>query len=223
MVITSQCIMNLLPYVAFLTFSDFILRFFFFHFSTVNVTLVETENKYLKIKNLILRDARMQPPDEHKVTCRTAIRGKLEKSSGRHYWEVSLGKGTVDSKQSWWLGVTSTTAIPQDVDFSPTASNGYWFLSSSRDSADSLQFSTEPKVSLPVSSRPQTVGVYLDKDSGELSFYDVDQRSLIGSLTATFTGEVFPFFNPGMGDTSPMEILHHRTEQDPAKSVDTDK
>lgn len=213
-------------YVAFLTFSDFILRFFF-HFSTVNVTLVETGNQYLTIKNLMLRDAPVQSPDEHKVTCRTAIRGKLEKSSGRHYWEVSLGKGTVGFKQSWWLGVTSTTAIPQDVDFSPTASNGYWFLSSSPDSADSLQFSTEPKVSLPVSSRPQTVGVYLDKDSGELSFYDVEQRSLIGSLTATFTGEVFPFFNPGIGDKSPMEILHHSTEQDPsndmAKSVDTDK
>lgn len=213
-------------YVAFLTFSDFILRFFF-HFSTVNVTLVETGNQYLKVKGLKLRDAPVQSPDEHKVTCRTAIRGKLEKSSGQHYWEVSLGNGTVGFKQSWWLGVTSTTAIPQDVDFSPTASNGYWFLSSSPDSADSLQFSTEPKVSLPVYSRPQTVGVYLDKDSGELSFYNVEQRSLIGSLTATFTGEVFPFFNPGIGDTAPMEILHHSTEQDPsndmAKSVDTDK
>ena len=197
----------------------------------MNVTLIDTENKSLTIKDLKLRDAPVHSPvhspEGHKVTCRTAIRGKLEKSSGQHYWEVSLGNKKAGFKQSWWLGVTSTSAIPQDVDFSPTASNGYWFLSSSPESVGRLHFSTEPKVSLLASSRPQTVGVYLDEDSGELSFYDVEQRSLIGSLTATFTGEVFPFFNPGMGDTAPMEILHHSTEQDQSngmgKSVDTDK
>ncbi|KAM8748219.1 butyrophilin-like protein 3 [Acanthopagrus schlegelii] len=193
----------------------------------VNVTLIETENQFLTIKNLKLRDAPVHSPDGDKVTCRTAIRGKLEKSSGQHYWEVSLGNEKAGFKKSWWLGVTSTTAIHRDVDFSPTASDGYWFLSSSPESPGRLHFSTEPKVSLLVSSRPQTVGVYLDKERGELSFYDVEQRSLIGSLTATFTGEVFPFFNPGKGDTAPMEILHDSTEQDQSngmgKSVDTDK
>ncbi|XP_073330894.1 butyrophilin subfamily 1 member A1-like [Pagrus major] len=183
----------------------------------VNVTLVETENPHLKIKDLKLRDAKVDQSGasgRQKVTCLTAIRGKPEMSSGQHYWEVSLGNITAGIKQSWWLGVTSATAIPQESDFSPTASNGYWFLSSSSDSADSFQFSTEPQVSLPVYSRPQTVGVYLNYNSGELSFYNVEQESLIGSLTAKFRGEVFPFFNPGEGDRAPMEILHHSTKQD---------
>uniref|UniRef100_A0A8C4E6Y1 Uncharacterized protein n=1 Tax=Dicentrarchus labrax TaxID=13489 RepID=A0A8C4E6Y1_DICLA len=100
----------------------------------------------------------------------------------------------------------------------PTASDGFWFLSSSPDSAERFQFSTQPKVLLPVSSRPQKVGVFLDYDRGELSFYNVEQERLIGSLTAQFTGEVFPLFNPGKNDKAPMEILH-KPEQGPSTDM----
>uniref|UniRef100_A0A8C9XV69 Ig-like domain-containing protein n=1 Tax=Sander lucioperca TaxID=283035 RepID=A0A8C9XV69_SANLU len=109
----------------------------------------------------------------------------------------------------WGKKILFATVIPQDV--SPNTSNGFWFLSSSPDRSDSFQFSTEPKVLLPVRSRPQTVGVYLNYDGGELSFYNVVDKSLIGSLNTTFTGEVFPIFNPGKGDKAAMEILQ-RTE-----------
>lgn len=125
-----------------------------------------------------------------------------------------------DLKESWWVGVTRETAIPQEEDFSPTASNGFWFLSSSRDRPESFQLSTEPKVLLPVQFRPQTVGVYLNYDSGELSFYNVENETLIGSLTAAFKGEVFPFFNPGIGDEAPMQILQGQSS-DMGNSLDT--
>lgn len=179
----------------------------------VNVTLETTENPYLRVKDRILRDAHVDFPDGPKVTCLTAIKGTPGFSSGQHYWEVSLGKPEVGLKQSWWVGVTSATVFPQEFDFSPTAPNSFWFLSSSPDRADHLQFSTEPKVLLPVCDRPQTLGVFLDYDSGELSFYNVEHNSLIGSFTATFTGEVFPIFNPGKGDKAAMEILQGKTEQ----------
>ncbi|XP_078132541.1 butyrophilin subfamily 2 member A2-like [Sander vitreus] len=179
----------------------------------VNVTLDNPTNQYLRIKNGILRDAKCDFPDGEKVTCLTAIKGTPGFSSGQHYWEVSLGKKdpNVGPKMSWWVGVTSATVIPQKSYFSPNTSNGFWFLSSSPDRSDSFQFSTEPKVLLPLRSRPHTVGVYLNYDSGELFFYNVDDKSLIGSLKATFTGEVFPFFNPGKDDKAAMEILQ-RTE-----------
>ncbi|XP_045920249.1 butyrophilin subfamily 2 member A2-like isoform X2 [Micropterus dolomieu] len=181
----------------------------------VNVTLDKKENQYLKIKNNILRDAYLGGadfPDGQKVTCLTAIKGTPGFSSGQHYWEVSMGRPSTVFKQSWWVGVTSATVFPLDADMSPTPSNGFWFLSSSPDRADRFQFNTEPNVFLPVHFRLQTVGVYLDYDGGELSFYNVEDKSLIGSLTAKFTREVFPLFNPGKGDKAAMEIIQ-RTEQ----------
>ncbi|TKS92728.1 E3 ubiquitin-protein ligase TRIM39 [Collichthys lucidus] len=172
-----------------------------------NVTLDQKENEYLKIiENRKLRDDGDKIfPDGQNVTCLTAIKGTPGFTSGQHYWEVSLVNKATGLKQSWWLGATSASVIPQDKDFIPTPSNGYWFLSSR---ADHFQFNTEPNVVLPVYSRPEIVGVYLNYDSGELSFYDVQKQSLIGSLTTTFTGEVFPLFNPGKNDKTPMEIIH---------------
>ncbi|XP_075968519.1 butyrophilin subfamily 2 member A2-like isoform X1 [Anarhichas minor] len=185
----------------------------------VNVTLEKTENQYILIRGSRLRDAQCDFPDGQKVTCITAIKGTPGFSSGQHYWEVSLETAypTVDLKKSWWVGVTSATVISEKLDVSPTTSNGFWFLSSNPDKTGSFQFSTEPNVLLPVYSRPQTVGVFLNYDSGELSFYDVEEKRLIGSLTATFTGVIFPFFNPGKGDKSVMEILQR---EEPGQSSD---
>ncbi|XP_068569458.1 butyrophilin subfamily 2 member A2-like [Cebidichthys violaceus] len=185
----------------------------------VNVKLDTVENRYLTVKDNKLRDAQCDFPNGCKVTCITAIKGTSGFSSGQHYWEVSLGTTDpkVGLKKSWWVGVTSATFIPREVDFSPSTSNGFWFLSSSPDKTDSFQFSKEPNVLLPIYSRPQTVGVFLNYDSGELSFYNVDDKSLICSLTATFTGLIFPFFNPGKDDKGAMEILQR---EKPGQSSD---
>ncbi|XP_055358395.1 butyrophilin subfamily 1 member A1-like isoform X2 [Betta splendens] len=180
----------------------------------VNVTFDSENRPYLTIRNCKVRDAGHSFPDGSNVTCLTAIRGKDGFSSGQHYWEVSLGKEDihVGLKQSWWVGVTSATSFSEQPDIPPTASNGFWFLSSSPDRVESFQFSTEPKVLLPVVSRPQTLGVYLNYAGGELSFYNVDAKSLIGSLNVQFKGGVFPLFNPGNGDKAPMEILQKPVE-----------
>lgn len=165
-----------------------------------------------------MRDSRDCPLE--KVTCLTAINGTPGFSSGRHYWEVKLGDPKLGLKQSWWVGITSAAVIPQESDFSPSASKGFFFLSSSPDMSGSLQFSTEPNLTLPVLSRPQIVGVYLDYDGGELSFYNVGKKYLIGRFTAKFEGEVFPLFNPGLRETAPLEILHVNMEEDQASNTE---
>lgn len=186
---------------------------FFTLFSTANVKLKATNNPYLTVKDNIVRDATGVFPDGDRVTCLTAIKGTPGFSSGKHYWEVSLWKNEqLGVKQSWWVGVTSAAEIPSDFNVSANTSNGFWFLSSSPERADSFEFSTEPKILIPVRSRPQTVGVYLDRDTGEISFYNVEDKSLIGSFTATFKGDIFPLFNPGKGDKSPMEIKQRGEE-----------
>ncbi|XP_070403685.1 butyrophilin subfamily 2 member A2 isoform X1 [Nothobranchius furzeri] len=172
----------------------------------VNVELMDTKNPHLTIRGSRVRDAKVFPDGDTRVTCLTAIRGTCGFSTGQHYWEVSLKDNHCEPKQSWWIGVTNRPEIPQDSSLSPNISNGFWFLSSSGP-GDTIQYSTEPETSLHVQSRPETVGVYLDFDTEELSFYNVEEKQLIISLAVKFKGEIFPFFNPGRGDTSVMEII----------------
>lgn len=213
MVITSFILLTIshfhsfFSFITFVTLSDSIL--------TVNVKLEDRNNPYLKVAGNRVREAHIEFPDGDMVTCVTAIKGTSGFSSGKHYWEVSMRSKNIeqDIKQSWWVGVTSAAEIPNNSSTSfPNTSNGFWFLSSSPKRANSFQFSTQPEILIPLHSRPETVGVYLDRDSGELSFYNVEQKTLIGSFTATFKGEIFPLFNPGKRDTSPMEILHREVQ-----------
>lgn len=172
-------------------------------FLTENITFASTEDPNLKVSQdgCTMRDS---PEAESltEVTCLTANTGSTGFSSGRHYWEVSMKRNNVETKASWWLGVTNNFPLQSDV--AATVSNGFWFLSSS---SDHLHFNTVPRVSLPVSSRPETVGVYLDCDTGELSFYNVEKQSVIGSLTVAAGTELYPLFNTGMGDKSPMTLI----------------
>uniref|UniRef100_M4ADM2 Butyrophilin subfamily 2 member A2-like n=2 Tax=Xiphophorus maculatus TaxID=8083 RepID=M4ADM2_XIPMA len=172
-----------------------------------NVQLVDTGNPLITIQGSTLREnIHAKFPDGDRVTCLTAVRGSPGFSSGRHYWEVSLQTENVDLKTSWWIGVTDKHEIPRDASFPPTTKNGFWFLSSFTKQGKTLQFSTEPETFIHVQSKLKTVGVYLDFDNRKLSFFNVEEKCLIGSLAAKFTGEVFPLFNPGKGDAEKMAI-----------------
>lgn len=177
----------------------------------VNVTLIESNNEYISIRNNKVRDnTNCNFPDGAKVTCLTAVRGTPGFSSGKHYWEVSLaisGNTAIPVKQSWWIGVTNQSVIPKDHNHAVTADNGFWFLSSSPENRGILRFSSNPPIYHGASVMPRTVVVYLDYEAGELRFYNMEDKSLIGFFLAKFSGEVFPLFNPGKGDRAPMEII----------------
>ncbi|XP_014834222.1 PREDICTED: butyrophilin subfamily 1 member A1-like [Poecilia mexicana] len=147
-----------------------------------NIQLVDTGNPLIKIRGFRLKEANDEFPDGDRVTCLTAVRGSPGFSSERHYWEVSLANTDIDLKKSWWIGVTDKHEIPHDERLSPTTKNGFWFLSSCPNQEDTVQFSTEPETFIYVQSKPKRVGVYLDFDNRELSFYNVEEKCLIGSL-----------------------------------------
>ncbi|XP_077482324.1 butyrophilin subfamily 3 member A1 [Stigmatopora argus] len=106
-------------------------------------------------------------------------------ASGRHYWEVEVGR------RDWRLGVAKASAPRRG--FRPLDS-GAGYLTLRLERGGDLKALSVPATSLPPSLAPAKVGVYLDYERGQLSFYDVDKRSHVYTFNERFTEELVPVF-----------------------------
>uniref|UniRef100_A0A3B5MSL9 Si:ch211-120g10.1 n=1 Tax=Xiphophorus couchianus TaxID=32473 RepID=A0A3B5MSL9_9TELE len=105
--------------------------------------------------------------------------------SGRHYWEAEVGE------RDWRLGVAKESALRKG--FKPlNTGTGYMTLRLER--GTEFKALTVPFTALPPGLIPRKVGVYLDYDNGQLSFYDVDKHLHIYTYNETFTERLFPLF-----------------------------
>ncbi|XP_059410478.1 E3 ubiquitin-protein ligase TRIM58-like [Carassius carassius] len=109
-------------------------------------------------------------------------------SSGCHYWEVVVGE-----KTDWDLGI-ARCSIGRKGKIVANPANGFWFLSL-RDKHEYV-FRTEPSMPIVVHPKPQHIGVYVDYEKGQLSFYNADTTSLIFTFTDSFAETLYPFFSP---------------------------
>ncbi|XP_067303803.1 butyrophilin-like protein 8 [Pseudorasbora parva] len=126
-------------------------------------------------------------------------------TSGRHYWEVSLVQEKTPPKDFWMIGVAKHTNFHLKDRSAFTPSNGFWFLCS--DGPKGFHTNTDPPVKLSLTPRPERLGVLLDYDDGQLSFYNVKERKHLLTMSSRFTGSVAPLFNPGVGDQSQIKII----------------
>nr|XP_021327277.1 butyrophilin subfamily 1 member A1 isoform X2 [Danio rerio] len=113
-------------------------------------------------------------------------------TSGRYYWEVDIA-----NKGYWRIGVT--TASSKRHGRSPmNPSEGFWTIWKS-----TRQFyaCTKPETELPLTLVPKKLGVYLDYEEGQVSFYNVETRTHIFTFTANFRETLFPLFAPLDGRT----------------------
>ncbi|XP_034712989.1 uncharacterized protein LOC117935010 [Etheostoma cragini] len=118
-----------------------------------------------------------------------SIVGLNRLTSGKSYWEVE-----VSNKTGWDLGVARQDANRKGK-LSLSPNNGYWVTVHYEDKKYAAL--TEPPTSLPLTEKPQTVGVFVDYDEGLVSFYNVTARSHIYSFTeCSFSGEILPYFSP---------------------------
>ncbi|XP_068765924.1 E3 ubiquitin-protein ligase TRIM39 [Struthio camelus] len=109
--------------------------------------------------------------------------------SGRRYWEVQVG-----DKTEWGLGLCRESASRKGtILFSP--SNGYWVLR--LQNSGNYEALTSPISLLNLSVRPRCIGIFLDYEAGEISFYNVTDRSHIYTFTDKFSGNLRPLFFPG--------------------------
>ncbi|KAM6192411.1 E3 ubiquitin-protein ligase TRIM39-like [Sarcoramphus papa] len=106
--------------------------------------------------------------------------------SGCSYWEVQVG-----DKPEWGLGLCRESASRKgNVVFSPN--NGYWVLR--LQNGGNYEALTSPVSPLTLSVRPRRIGIFLDYEAGEISFYNVSDRSHVYTFTDKFSGNLRPLF-----------------------------
>lgn len=106
-------------------------------------------------------------------------------STGRHYWEVEVGE------RDWRLGVAKESALRKGFK-SLNTNTGYLTLRLER--GTELKALTVPFTALPPGLISRKVGIYLDYENGQLSFYDVEKRFHIYTYNEQFTEKLFPLF-----------------------------
>jgi hypothetical protein len=113
--------------------------------------------------------------------------------SGKFYYEVK-----VEGKTEWTLGVV-IQSINRNESFIPIPHNGYWTVEL-KDGKYTAH--ADSPVTFTPREEPQKVGVFVDYEKRQVSFYNVEDRSHIYSFTdCSFTEKLYPFFNPGDSDS----------------------
>ncbi|XP_073504950.1 nuclear factor 7, brain-like [Phyllobates terribilis] len=124
--------------------------------------------------------------------------------SGRHYWEVEVGE-----KTAWDVGMASESSNRKGkIKLNPK--NGYWAIWLRN--GDAYKALESPSRTLILSAKPKRIGVYIDYEGGQISFYNADDMSAIYTFRATFTEKLYPYLSPFLHDSGrnsePLRLVH---------------
>lgn len=143
------------------------------------------------LRSVRLRNAQQDVPGTPgRFVFGATVLGVESFTSGRHYWEVDVEKAT-----KWQLGVSEVSASRHGA--LPTNSGNKVLLMCSLMGTSYTFWAFPPlkRVSLR-GEQMHKVGVFLDREYGQISFYDVTNRSLIYNFSSlTFRGALRPIFS----------------------------
>uniref|UniRef100_A0A8C6REU7 Butyrophilin, subfamily 1, member A1 n=1 Tax=Nannospalax galili TaxID=1026970 RepID=A0A8C6REU7_NANGA len=158
----------------------------------IDVTLdADTAHPYLFLyedsKSVRLEDSHQTQPDRpERFDSWPCVLGRETFTSGRHYWEVEVGDRT-----DWALGVCRENVMKKGFD-PMTPENGFWAVELYGNEYWAL---TPLRTPLPLAGAPRRVGIFLDYESGDISFYSMTDGSLIYAFPSiSFSGPLRPFF-----------------------------
>ncbi|NP_001079694.2 nuclear factor 7, ovary [Xenopus laevis] len=113
--------------------------------------------------------------------------------SGRHYWEVEVG-----DKTAWDVGMASESSNRKGkIKLNPK--NGYWAIWLRN--GNRYKALESPSKALSLTSHPRKIGVYVDYEGGQISFYNADNMTIIYTFSATFTEKLYPYLSPFLHDS----------------------
>uniref|UniRef100_A0A8C9DV85 Butyrophilin subfamily 2 member A2 n=1 Tax=Prolemur simus TaxID=1328070 RepID=A0A8C9DV85_PROSS len=137
------------------------------------------------------------PDNPERFDCRPCVLGREYFTSGKHYWEVE-----VENVMAWTVGVCRDS-VEKKGEALLLPQNGFWTLEMFENQYRAL---SSPERILPLRERLGRVGVFLDYEAGDVSFYNMRDRSHIYTCPRSpFAGPLRPFFRLGSND-SPLFI-----------------
>ncbi|XP_069840711.1 nuclear factor 7, brain-like isoform X2 [Dendropsophus ebraccatus] len=151
-------------------------------------------------------DAKLPLPDNPKRFSQCIlVLGSQGFDSGRHYWEVEVG-----DKTAWDVGMASESSNRKGkIKLNPK--NGYWAIWLRNGNA--YKALESPSKTLVLNSKPKRIGVYIDYEGGQISFYNADDMTAIYAFRATFTEKLYPYLSPFLHDSGrnsdPLRLVHN--------------
>ncbi|XP_016067426.1 PREDICTED: E3 ubiquitin-protein ligase TRIM69 isoform X3 [Miniopterus natalensis] len=144
------------------------------------------------------------PDDPERFDSSVAVLGSKGFTSGKWYWEVEVAK-----KTKWTVGVVRES-ITRKGSCPLTPEQGFWLLRL-RNQND-LKALDLPSCSMKLTKNLDKVGIYLDHEGGQVSFYNAKTMTHIYTFSSTFKEKLYPYFCPCLNDggenKEPLCILH---------------
>ncbi|NXP03332.1 TRI39 ligase, partial [Thinocorus orbignyianus] len=158
---------------------------------------ISTDGKSVKDTGTI----RKVPSNEKRFDSHTFVLAEEGYTSGRHYWEVDVGK-----RRSWTLGIARESVIRKGT-LTLSPKNGFWVMGFT-DGREYWAY-TEPWTCLSVSGKLPKIGIFLDISAKKVTFYNVHKKTPLYSFTvggdSSRKEKLLPFFSTGPASAKPDE------------------
>ncbi|NWU88139.1 TRI39 ligase, partial [Onychorhynchus coronatus] len=128
-------------------------------------------------------------------------------TSGRHYWEVIVGR-----RKNWALGI-ARESVTRKGPLVLSPKNGFWVIGLA-DWRYYLAY-TSPWTDLSVRGVLNVIGIFLDIPAKQVTFYDVGKRAALYMFSiaddSSHEDEFIPFFSAGpdtpIPDPEPLTVI----------------